>query len=160
MWLSIIDDNKLLADVIACISPVKCRFISSIGAIWTFPPPVAPPFIPKTGPKDGSLSANIAFLFILFSPSAIAIDTVVFPSPNGVGFIAVTSISFPFLFDFNLVIACSFIFALYFPYSSISSSCNPQILLILLMFCSFVALAISISVILSPFFFFIWLIVA
>ena len=93
--MSIIADNKLLADVIAWISPVKCKFISSIGAICTFPPPVAPPFIPKTGPKEGSLNVSIDFLPIFLNPSAIAIETVVFPSPNGVGEIAVTKINFP-----------------------------------------------------------------
>ena len=40
----------------------------------TFPPPVAPPFIPKTGPKEGSLNAKIDFLFIFLNPSAIAIE--------------------------------------------------------------------------------------
>ena len=34
MWLSIIADNKLLAAVMACISPVKWRLISSIGTTW------------------------------------------------------------------------------------------------------------------------------
>ena len=77
------------------MSPVKCKLISSIGAIWACPPPVAPPFIPNTGPKDGSLNAKIDFFPILLSPSAIAIEIVVFPSPNGVGLIAVTNINFP-----------------------------------------------------------------
>ena len=118
MWLSINAESKLFADVIACISPVKWRFISSIGATWTYPPPVAPPFIPNTGPKDGSLNASIAFLFILDSPSASPIDIVVFPSPNGVGFIDVTSINFPSFLSFSFSYNSFEIFALYFPYCS------------------------------------------
>ena len=31
------------------------KLISSIGTTWEYPPPVAPPLIPNTGPKDGSL---------------------------------------------------------------------------------------------------------
>ena len=65
MWLSIIALKRLLAVVIAWISPVKCKFISSIGATCEYPPPVAPPLIPNTGPKEGSRNANTAFLFIL-----------------------------------------------------------------------------------------------
>ena len=105
-------DNKLFAEVIAWISPVKCKFISSIGATCTFPPPVAPPFIPKTGPSDGSLNAKIDFLFIFLNPSAIAIETVVFPSPNGVGLKAVTNTNFPFLLSFTFSKTFSDIFAL------------------------------------------------
>ena len=40
---------------------------------------MAPPFIPNTGPSEGSLNANTTFFFNLFNPSAIAIDIVVFP---------------------------------------------------------------------------------
>jgi len=40
------------------MSPVKCKLISSSGMIHAFPPPVAPPFTPKTGPRDGSLKAT------------------------------------------------------------------------------------------------------
>ena len=79
------------------MSPVKCKLMSSIGAICTFPPPVAPPLIPNTGPNDGSLKAKIEFFPMVLNPSATAMDMVVFPSPTGVGFTAVTKISFPFL---------------------------------------------------------------
>ena len=43
----------------------------------------------------------MAFLPIFLSPSASPIDIVVFPSPNGVGFMAVTSISFPSFLSFR-----------------------------------------------------------
>jgi len=101
IWLSIIAESKLFAVVIAWISPVKWRLISSIGAICEWPPPVAPPFIPNTGPNDGSLKANIDFLPIFLNPSANPIDIVVFPSPSGVGFIAVTNTSLPSFLSFK-----------------------------------------------------------
>ena len=53
--------------------------------------------MPKTGPKDGSLNATIAFLFLLFNACPSPIVTVDLPSPAGVGLIAVTNNSFPFL---------------------------------------------------------------
>ena len=60
--------NKLCAAVIACKSPVKCRLISSEGTMLDFPPPVAPPLSPNTGPRLGSLSARNTFFPIFFSP--------------------------------------------------------------------------------------------
>jgi formate--tetrahydrofolate ligase len=53
--------SRLFADVIAWKSPVKCKFKSSIGTTWAYPPPAAPPLIPKHGPRDGSRSAMTAF---------------------------------------------------------------------------------------------------
>ena len=95
--MSITAEIKLLALVSACISPVKWRLISSCGSTVTFPPPVAPPFIPKTGPKEGSLKARQTDFPSLFNPSPKAIAVVVFPSPAFVGVIAVTNIKWPFL---------------------------------------------------------------
>ena len=69
--------------------------MSSLGSTVTFPPPVAPPFNPKTGPRDGSLKHAIAFSPIEFNPSSNATVAVVFPSPAFVGVIAVTKINFP-----------------------------------------------------------------
>ena len=115
MWLSIIADNKLFAEVIAWISPVKCKFISSIGATCACPPPVAPPFIPNTGPSDGSLNASIDFLPIFLNPSARPIDIVVLPSPNGVGLIDVTRTRLPSFFVFKTSYNLFWILALYFP---------------------------------------------
>ena len=51
MWLSIMAASRLLAAPMAWKSPVKCRLISSIGTTCAYPPPAAPPFTPKTGPK-------------------------------------------------------------------------------------------------------------
>ena len=69
-----------------------------MGTTCALPPPVAPPFNPNTGPSDGSLSAATAFSPNLRMPSASPMETVVLPSPAGVGVTAVTSISFPRLF--------------------------------------------------------------
>ena len=69
--------------------------MSSIGTTCARPPPVAPPFIPKTGPSDGSRSAIIAFLPMRLSASPRPTVVVVLPSPAGVGLIAVTSTSLP-----------------------------------------------------------------
>ena len=69
--------------------------MSSIGTTCANPPPAAPPFTPNTGPRDGSLSAMQAFLPILFRASPKPTVVVDFPSPAGVGLMAVTSISLP-----------------------------------------------------------------
>ena len=69
--------------------------MSSLGAIEASPPPVAPPFNPKTGPRLGSLKQRRAFWFIFPNPSAKAILVVVFPSPALVGVMAVTKTNFP-----------------------------------------------------------------
>ena len=62
---------------------------------------MAPPFIPNTGPNDGSLSAAIDLYPNLLKACVSPTVTVDFPSPGGVGVIAVTSMSFPsFLSEF------------------------------------------------------------
>ena len=81
---------------------MKCKFICSIGTTWANPPPAAPPFIPNEGPRLGSLKQTIDFLPILFKPSLKPTEVVVFPSPAGVGVIAVTNISFPSGLFFNV----------------------------------------------------------
>ena len=95
MWLSTIAASRLLAAVMACRSPVKWRLMSSIGMICAQPPPAAPPLTPKTGPRDGSRSASTAFLPRRRSASARPMETVVLPSPAGVGLMAVTRMSLP-----------------------------------------------------------------
>ena len=69
--------------------------MSSIGTTCAYPPPQAPPFIPKQGPSEGSRKAITDFLPIFLRPSPSAIVTVDFPSPAAVGVIAVTKTSFP-----------------------------------------------------------------
>ena len=59
------------------------------------PPPVAPPFMPKTGPSDGSRSATTAFSPRRLRASAKPMAVVVFPSPAFVGVTAVTMINRP-----------------------------------------------------------------
>ena len=95
MWLSIIAASRLFAAPIAWKSPVKCRLMSSMGTTCAYPPPAAPPFTPKTGPRDGSRRATITFLPSFCMPSARPTVVVVLPSPAGVGLIAVTRINLP-----------------------------------------------------------------
>ena len=88
------------------MSPVKCKFMSSLGIIVDFPPPTAPPFKPNTGPREGSRKASTLLPPRYLIASASPIDMVVFPSPALVGFIALTSISLPFCEDgFLLILA-------------------------------------------------------
>ena len=86
---------RLFAIPIACISPVKWRFMSSMGTTCAYPPPAAPPLTPKTGPSEGSLSAAITFISFALSASVRPTVVVVLPSPAGVGDMAVTSTSLP-----------------------------------------------------------------
>lgn len=83
--------------------------------------------MPIVGPKDGSLIAMTVFLCNLFNASPNPTVTVDLPSPAGVGLIAVTRISLPDLFFFNLFKVDAVIFALYFPYNSRSSSDKPSL---------------------------------
>ena len=55
------------------------------------------PWCRSTGPSDGSRSASIALRPIRLSASASPTEVVVLPSPAGVGLIAVTRISLPWL---------------------------------------------------------------
>ena len=105
-------------------SPVKCRLMSSIGTTWAYPPPAAPPFTPKTGPSDGSRMQSAAFFPIFRSACVTPTVTVDFPSPAGVGLMPVTSTSRPL--GLRRASAESRTFALYLPYSSISSSSSPS----------------------------------
>ena len=75
--------------------------MSSIGTTCARPPPAAPPFIPKQGPKEAS-RIHIAALFPSAQrPSPRPTVVVVLPSPAGVGFTAVTKISLPFSLFFT-----------------------------------------------------------
>ena len=118
IWLSIIAAIRLIEEVKACISPVKCKLISSLGSIEAKPPPVAPPLRPKTGPKEGSRRASITFSPILAKPSVKAMDMVVLPSPALVGVIALTKTSLPFFLSLRSSMISRLILALSFPYLS------------------------------------------
>ena len=95
IWLSIIAASRLWALVIAWKSPVKWRFMSSIGMTCACPPPAAPPFMPKFGPSEASRMQTVARWPMRFSASPRPTVVVVLPSPAGVGLIAVTRTSFP-----------------------------------------------------------------
>ena len=66
-----------------------------MGATCASPPPVAPPFRPNTGPRDGSRKSATALSPSRESASARPMVTVVLPSPAGVGVTAVTRMSRP-----------------------------------------------------------------
>ncbi len=115
MWLSISAASRLLASPMAPKSPVKCRLMSSIGTTWAWPPPAAPPFIPNTGPSEGSRRQITAFLPMLLSASPRPTVVVVLPSPAGVGVIAVTRISLPSFLPLSDSMYSSEILALVWP---------------------------------------------
>jgi len=71
--------------------------------------------------SDGSLNTAVACFPILFNPSTKPIETVVLPSPAGVGVKAVTKIKL-FCFIFSSSIKSKGSLALYFPYISKSFS--------------------------------------
>ena len=89
--------QRLCANPTAWTSPVRCKLKSSIGTTCEYPPPAAPPLMPNTGPKDGWRIQTAVFLPIRLSDIARPIVVTVFPSPSGVGVIAVTSIYLPSL---------------------------------------------------------------
>ncbi len=85
--------------------------MSSIGNTCEYPPPVAPPLIPKTGPSEGSRNTAVVRFPMRLRPCAKPIETVVLPSPAGVGDMADTSISL-FFAAFSRSMRCSGSFAL------------------------------------------------
>ena len=86
----------LLAEVMAWKSPVKCKLIFSIGNTCAYPPPAAPPFMPKHGPSEGSRKATTAFFPMRFMPKAKPTLTVVLPFPLLVGVMDVTKMRLHF----------------------------------------------------------------
>ena len=142
LWisLSITAANRLCAFSMAEKSPVKCRLMSSMGSTCEYPPPVAPPLIPNTGPRDGSRSTTVVFFPSLFNPSERPMETVVFPSPAGVGEMADTRINLLWAPFFSSMKERGS-FALYLPYISISSAFTPNFSAIFEICCSSTFLA-------------------
>jgi hypothetical protein len=87
--------SRLCAWAMAWKSPVKCRLMSSIGTTCAWPPPVAPPLRPNTGPIEGWRSASTARWPSRAGRRPGPPAVVVLPSPAGVGVMAVTRISRP-----------------------------------------------------------------
>ena len=92
--LSTIAASRLCADSMAWKSPVKWRLTSTAGSTVDFPPPVPPPLCPNTGPRDGCRIVKTGFLPIFARPCTRPTAVVDFPSPAGVGVIAVITINF------------------------------------------------------------------
>src|SRR3972149_5811325 len=85
MWASSIAASRLCAAETAWMSPVKGRLKSSIGTAWEYPPPAAPPLMPKVGPMEGWRSVLMVFRPNRFSaiPSPMAVEVqVVFGEPE------------------------------------------------------------------------------
>src|SRR5436190_10089929 len=111
----------------AWTSPVRWRLKSSIGMTWLYPPPAAPPLIPKTGPSDGWRMQTAAFRPIRLRPWASPTVVVDLPSPSGVGLIAVTTTYLPRGFAASSrSIPARVTLALVCPYGSISSPWRPR----------------------------------
>src|SRR6476469_9187492 len=117
--------SMLFAAATAWKSPVKWRFRSSMGTTWVYPPPAAPPLIPKIGPSDGSRRQSTGRLPIWPSPWVSDTVVVVLPSPALVGVIADTHTIFASGAPARRSIALRLILALYRPYRSTSSSSRP-----------------------------------
>ena len=83
---------RLFALVMASISPVNPNESGVSGTTWARPPPAAEPLMLKVGPPLGCRTVPITRLPSFPNPSTNPSVVVVFPSPSGVGVIAVTSI--------------------------------------------------------------------
>ena len=92
--------------------------MSSIGTTCAWPPPAAPPFIPNTGPSEGSRRQAIALRPMWFRPSTRPTVVVVLPSPAGVGLMPLTRTSLPDGRSARLAMWVGEIFALKRPYDS------------------------------------------
>jgi len=109
------------------MSPVRWRLKSSMGTTWLYPPPAAPPLMPKVGPMLGCRMQMTALC--PSRPRACVRPTlvVVFPSPSGVGVIAVTSMYLPWGRSLNFSSTDRCTLALYLPYRSRSSIVRPSL---------------------------------
>ena len=87
--------SRLWAAPTAWMSPVKWRLMSSMGTTWDHPPPVPPPFMPNTGPMDGSRMHSMTRSPSTPRPWVSPVVVTVFPSPRGVGVIPVTTTNLP-----------------------------------------------------------------
>ena len=123
-WLSTIADRRLCAAVTAWKSPVRWRLSSSIGITWLYPPPAAPPLMPKVGPMLGWRRLMTAFLPMCFIAIPRPTVVVVLPSPSGVGVIAVTTTYFALGRSLSSSIASRRILARSSP--CCSSRCGPM----------------------------------
>ena len=83
--------RRLLAAVTACRSPVRWRLRFSKGTTWLYPPPAAPPLIPKVGPMEAWRMATVACRPTQARAWPRPTVVVVLPSPSGVGVTAVTT---------------------------------------------------------------------
>ncbi len=86
---------RLWAFMISLMSPVRPSENSVMGISRELPPPAAVPLMFMVGPPEGCLRAPPTFRPSFPIPSMRPHDVVLFPSPNGVGVMAVTSMYLP-----------------------------------------------------------------
>src|SRR4030042_711365 len=109
------------------ISPVRPGENSVIGISRALPPPAAVPLIFIVGPPEGWRIQPPTFFPLFPSPSIRPMEVVVFPSPKGVGVMAVTSIYFPsgLFFRRSIIFMKSSLHS--FPIGMISSCLRPSL---------------------------------
>ena len=86
---------RLWAFMMSLMSPVRPRENSVMGISRALPPPAAVPLTFMVGPPEGWRRQPPTFLPILPRPSTRPRETVLLPSPRGVGVMAVTSMNLP-----------------------------------------------------------------
>ena len=86
---------RLWAFIMALMSPVSPSENSVNGIHWDSPPPAAEPLMFIVGPPEGCRMQATTFLLRLPIPWSSPIVVVDFPSPRGVGVMAVTSMNLP-----------------------------------------------------------------
>ncbi len=118
---------RLCALVMSLISPVRPIENSVIGISSAFPPPAAVPLIFIVGPPEGCRMAPPTFFSLFPNPSMSPMAVVVFPSPSGVGVIAVTSIYFPSGLSCSRFMIFKKSSLLILPYPMISSFLRPSL---------------------------------
>lgn len=117
-----------------------------MGTTCEYPPPAAPPLMPKVGPCEGCRML-VKTRFFKCAPMAWQSPTVVvdLPSPSGVGLMPDTSTYLPFLLSLSRSSTESFTLALYDPCRSSSSGRMPAAAATTLMSSGVVACEISMS---------------
>ena len=86
---------RLCAFMMSLMSPVSPSENSVMGISSALPPPAAVPFTFMVGPPEGCRRQPPTLAPSRPRPSISPSDVVDFPSPSGVGVMAVTSIYFP-----------------------------------------------------------------
>ena len=119
---------RLWAFMMSLMSPVSPMENSVMGMSSEFPPPAAVPLTFMVGPPDGWRKQPPTFTLRFPRPSIRPQEVVLFPSPRGVGVMAVTSIYLPSGRSLrrSMIFKKSSLHSL--PMGRISSFCRPKLL--------------------------------